>query len=99
LVPGTVLVSIPDLKTLLFDDMEWKGLAIGTFAGWVLGLLVAGAQIRVRGGRLGEDGGKKSCKQRFTAGKTAADDSDRSFDTDNHEENSAMPYKRRRLVV
>jgi hypothetical protein len=44
LAPGAAFISIPDPKALFFDDMEWKGLAIGTFAGWVLGLLVAGRQ-------------------------------------------------------
>jgi hypothetical protein len=91
--PCTILFSILDLKALFFNDLEWKGLAIRTFTGWVLMLLVEGARIRVRGGRAYEDRGEEFCKQRFTARKTTADDSDRGFDADNYEEDGAVPCK------
>jgi hypothetical protein len=92
--PFALPIFVADLEALSFDDLEREGLPIDTLIAIVLlGLLVERVSVRVGIGRAFENGREHLGEQRFTTGEATADDSDRGFDADDHEENSAVPCK------
>jgi hypothetical protein len=69
-------------------------LPIDTFVARVLlGLLVDRVSVRVGIGRAFEYCREYFGEQGFTTGEATADDSDRAFDANDYEENSAVPCK------
>jgi hypothetical protein len=95
--PLALTVFVADLEALSFDDLEWERLSIDAFVTRVLfRLLVERVSVGVGVGvrRALEHRREHFREEGFATGKATANDSDRGFDANDDEENSAVPCER-----